>query len=78
MGFTCFEMICCDDFSDESSAFHWDKFLEWLFGHHGVRRSIGGSIPGTKLVGLPRLAVSILNLQVFDRFYYHQSTRWWF
>ena len=57
MGFTCFEIICCDDFSAESSAFHWDKFVEWLFGHHGVRRSIGGSIPGTKLVGLPRLAV---------------------
>ena len=57
MGFTCFEIICCDDFSAESSAFPWDKFVEWLFGHHGVRRSIGGSIPGTKLVGLPRLAV---------------------
>ena len=60
MGFTCFEIICCDDFSAESSAFHWDKFVEWHFGHHGVRRSIGGSIPGTKLVGLPRLAVLVL------------------
>ena len=25
-----------------------------------MRRSIGGSIPGTKLVGLPRLAVLIM------------------
>ena len=68
MGFTCFEIICCDDFSAESSAFHWDKFVEWLFGHHGVRRSIGGSIPGTKLVGLPRLAVVV----------FWKLGRWWF
>ena len=58
-GFTCFEIICCDDFSAESSAFHWDKFVEWLFGHHGLRRSVAGSIPGPKLVGLPRLAVHV-------------------
>ena len=25
-----------------------------------MRRSIGGSIPGTKLVGLPRLAVPVI------------------
>ena len=77
MGFTCFEIICCDDFSAESSAFHWDKFVEWLFGHHGVRRSIGGSIPGTKLVGLPRLAVEITYTVILNKLPFMWISKSW-
>ena len=57
MVFTCSQNEFKIGFIQKSSEFHWGNKLVWLFGHVGVRSSMGENIPVPKLVQLPRLPV---------------------